>query len=172
MRRMGRQAVLAFDRGHMDLTAGITIAAARRLLAQSFRERGLDTPELDARLLVVHALKLDRAALAAQDQRILTAGEADAVAALAARRLAREPVARILGRKEFWGLSFKLDAATLVPRPETETVVEAALAALKAPTLPSPGISAFTRVHSPRRRASNALMHALCGGGRGWGSRT
>src|SRR5437667_10621673 len=130
MRRMGRQAVLAFDRGHMDLTAGITIAAARRLLAQSFRERGLDTPELDARLLVVHALKLDRAALAAQDQRILTAGEADAVAALAARRLAREPVARILGRKEFWGLELRLNAATLVPRPETETVVEAALAAI------------------------------------------
>ena len=56
--------------------------------------------------------------------------EADAIAALAARRLAREPVARILGRKEFWGLPFKLNAETLVPRPETETVVEAALALL------------------------------------------
>ena len=122
--------MLALDRGHMDLKAGTTIAAARRLLAQSFRERGLDTPELDARLLVAHALKLDHAALAAQDQRILTAGEADALAALAARRLAREPVARILGRKEFWGLELRLNAATLVPRPETETVIEAALAAI------------------------------------------
>ena len=46
------------------------------------------------------------------------------------RRLAREPVARILGVKEFWGLPLRLNAATLVPRPETETVVEAALAAL------------------------------------------
>jgi release factor glutamine methyltransferase len=49
---------------------------------------------------------------------------------LAARRLAREPVARIIGVKEFWGLDFKLNSATLVPRPETETVVEAALDAL------------------------------------------
>ena len=56
----------------------------------------------------------------------------DAVAALAARRLAREPVARIVGHKEFWGLPFELNADTLVPRPETETVVEAALAALDA----------------------------------------
>ena len=57
-------------------------------------------------------------------------GEADAIAALARRRLAREPVARIVGVKEFWGLPLALNADTLVPRPETETVVEAALAAL------------------------------------------
>ena len=49
---------------------------------------------------------------------------------LAARRLDREPVARILGIKEFWGLPLRLNDATLVPRPETETVVEAALAAI------------------------------------------
>src|SRR5437764_5967246 len=110
MRRMDRQAVLALARGHIDLKPGITIAAARRWLAQSFRERGLDTPELDARLLMAHALELDHAALAAEGQRILTAAEADAVTALAARRLAREPVARILGRKEFWGLALRLDA--------------------------------------------------------------
>jgi release factor glutamine methyltransferase len=107
-----------------------TVATARRLLAQRFREHGLDTPELDSRLLVGHALGLDHAALAAQGERSLTAVEADVVAALAARRLACEPVARILGVKEFWGLAFRLNAATLVPRPETETVVEAALAAI------------------------------------------
>jgi release factor glutamine methyltransferase len=77
--------------------------------------------------LVAHALGLDHAALAAQAARALTAAEAAAIAALAARRLAREPVARIIGVKEFWGLNFKLNSATLVPRPETETVVEAAL---------------------------------------------
>ena len=54
------------------------------------------------------------------------------VEALAARRLGREPVARILGMKEFWGLPLRLNDATLVPRPETETVVEAALAAIDA----------------------------------------
>jgi release factor glutamine methyltransferase len=107
-----------------------TVTAVRRMLAQTFRERGLDTPELDARLLVGHALGLDHAALAAQGERILASDEADVVAALAARRLAREPVARIIGVKEFWGLMLRLNAATLVPRPETETVVEAALAAI------------------------------------------
>ena len=107
-----------------------SIASTRRALAQSFRRHGLSTPELDARLLVAHALGLDHATLAADAARILSATEAAAIAALAARRHAREPVARIIGVKEFWGLDFKLDAATLVPRPETETVVEAALAAL------------------------------------------
>ena len=60
----------------------------------------------------------------------MTQRELEAIAAVAARRLAREPVARIIGRKEFWGLSLGLNMQTLVPRPETETVVEAALAAL------------------------------------------
>jgi release factor glutamine methyltransferase len=108
----------------------LSVAGARQALARSFRQEGLATPELDARLLVAHALGLDHAALAAQSSRSLTAGEADLIARSGARRLAGEPVARILGAKEFWGLAFKLDPATLVPRPETETVVEAALAAL------------------------------------------
>jgi release factor glutamine methyltransferase len=112
------------------LAPQVSIASARRALAQSFRRHGLSTPELDARLLVAHALGLDHAGLAADATRILSATEAGAITALAARRRAREPVARIIGVKEFWGLDFKLNGATLVPRPETETVVEAALALL------------------------------------------
>jgi release factor glutamine methyltransferase len=108
----------------------LSVAATRRHLAQSFRDAGLDTPDLDARILVGHALALDHAALAAQADRRLTGQEAEIVAALARRRLDREPVARIVGTKEFWGLPLALNADTLVPRPETETVVEAALAAL------------------------------------------
>jgi release factor glutamine methyltransferase len=108
----------------------ITVASARRELAQAFRQHGLDSADLDARLLVGRALRLDHTALAREASRRLTEVEADAIAALAARRLAREPVARIIGQKEFWGLPFKLNAETLVPRPETETVVEAALEAL------------------------------------------
>jgi release factor glutamine methyltransferase len=107
-----------------------SVATARRALAQSFRRHGLATPELDARLLAGHALGLDHAALAADALRPLSVDESDAIAALAARRLAREPVARIIGVKEFWSLSLQLNAATLVPRPETETVVEAALEAI------------------------------------------
>jgi release factor glutamine methyltransferase len=107
-----------------------SIAAARRLMAEAFREQGLDSSDLDARVLVGHALGLDHAALASAAERILTAEEIEAISALTARRLAHEPVARILGFKEFWGLEFRLAPATLVPRPETETVVEAALAAI------------------------------------------
>lgn len=109
-----------------------TVAGARRAWAAKFRHHGLDTPELDARLLVGHALGLDHAALAASDKRALSLAEADAIAVLAARRLAREPVSRICGTKEFWSLKLQIDATTLVPRPETETVVEAALAAVDA----------------------------------------
>jgi release factor glutamine methyltransferase len=110
----------------------LTIAAARRAMAQSFRAAGLDSPELDARILVGHALGLDQAALAAAGARVLASPERDAIEALARRRLAREPVARIVGYKEFWSLKLSLTEATLVPRPETETVVEAALAAIDA----------------------------------------
>lgn len=105
-----------------------TIDEVRRAWAAKFGAAGIDSPELDARLLVGHALGLDHAALAAAAARRLTAKQAKAVGALAERRLGREPVARIIGAKEFWSLSLAVNAATLVPRPETETLVEAALA--------------------------------------------
>jgi release factor glutamine methyltransferase len=107
--------------------AALSVADTRRAWAKRFRAAGIDTPELDARILVAHALGLDHAALVAADTRRLNPQEEAAVAALAARRLAREPVARILGWKEFWSLSLRVDGSTLVPRPETESVVEAAI---------------------------------------------
>lgn len=108
----------------------LSVAAARRALARALRDAGIETPDLDARILVGHALGLDHSALASQAERHLSDQEAAAVATLTRRRLAREPVARIVGTKEFWGLPLALNADTLLPRPETETVVEAALAAL------------------------------------------
>jgi len=110
-----------------DPFAGLTIEASRRALAAQFKARGIETPELDARLLIGAALDLDHTALAAQAARLITSQESKAIARFAQRRMAHEPVARILGRKEFWGLDFRLSAATLVPRPDTETVIEAAL---------------------------------------------
>jgi release factor glutamine methyltransferase len=115
---------------------GMTIAAARRALAQAFRAAGLDSPDLDARLLVGHVLGLDHAALASGGERPLTGAAASAVAAVAKRRLAHEPVAHVIGRKEFWGLDLAVSEATLVPRPDTETVVEAALAAIPDRAMP------------------------------------
>jgi release factor glutamine methyltransferase len=106
------------------------IDAVRRDVARRFRDGGIDTPELDARILVGHALGLDLTALVRAADRPVEAGEMAHIDALAARRLRREPVARITGTKEFWGLPFTITPDVLVPRPETETVVERALAAV------------------------------------------
>jgi release factor glutamine methyltransferase len=110
--------------------APLTIADARRLWAAKFRACGIESPELDARILIGHALGIDHAALAAAASRALNATEQQAIATLAHRRVAREPVARIVGTKEFWSLTLRISTATLVPRPETETVVEVALGAV------------------------------------------
>jgi release factor glutamine methyltransferase len=107
-----------------------TVDESRRMWAKKFRASGIESAELDARILVGHALDLDHAALAASGARILSAAQDRAIAVLAARRLACEPVARITGSKEFWSLRLAINEATLVPRPDTETVVEAALAAI------------------------------------------
>ena len=112
------------------LAAARTIAATRHALADKFRQAGIDSGEADARLLMAFALGVDRAELIANGGRALTLEQAEAIDALAARRLRREPVARIFGHKEFWNLSLQLGPAVLVPRPETETVVEAALDAV------------------------------------------
>jgi release factor glutamine methyltransferase len=104
-----------------------TIGQARRALAEKFRAAGIESSELDARILIGHVLGLGHTALAAADKQELSAAAVSNINALAAQRLAREPVARIVGQKEFWGLTFKVTPAVLVPRPETETVVELAL---------------------------------------------
>lgn len=107
---------------------GHSVDGVRRTLTAAFNTRAIDSPELDARLLIGDALSLDLTGLIVAAARTLTAEEASAIEAMAQRRLAGEPVARILGHKEFWGLSFELSPATLVPRPDTETVVQTALA--------------------------------------------
>jgi release factor glutamine methyltransferase len=114
----------------VEARASLTIDAARRGVARRFRDRGLDTPDLDARILVGHALELDLTGLVRAGERRLEAGEIARIEALATRRLHHEPVARITGMKEFWGLPFTITPDVLVPRPETETVVEQALAAV------------------------------------------
>lgn len=112
--------------------AGQTIDTARRALTARFKSFGIDTAELDARTLVGAALGLDLTSLIASGARSLSAAEAGQLEDFARRRLGGEPVARIIGKKEFWGLPLKLSADTLVPRPDTETVVELALELLGA----------------------------------------
>lgn len=110
---------------------GASVDEARRMLAQMFREARFDSPELDARIITGRALGLDLTQLIAAGPRRLDGGELDALNGLAERRLAGEPVARILGEKEFFGLRLALSPSTLVPRPETEGVVEEALVLLE-----------------------------------------
>ena len=115
-----------------DSFAGHTVEVARRALTARFKSSEIDSSEIDARLLVGAVLGLDLTGLITAAHRQLTVDEATLLQDFALRRLAGEPVARILGHKEFWGLPLKLSAATLVPRPDTETVVELALELLRA----------------------------------------
>jgi release factor glutamine methyltransferase len=116
----------------MNDFAGQTIEAARRALTAQFKSGAIDSAELDARLLIGHALGLDLTGMISAAQRQLTPDESARLEDFARRRLEGEPVARIVGEKEFWGLPLQLSPATLVPRPDTETVVELALALLRA----------------------------------------
>ena len=115
-----------------DCCAGQTVETARRRLAARFKSGAIDSPELDARILVGAALGLDLTGVIAAATRPVTAAEAARLEDFAGRRLKGEPVARILGTREFWGLPLQLSAATLVPRPDTETVVSLALQMLRA----------------------------------------
>lgn len=88
------------------------------------------TSALDAEILVAAVLGLDRARLAADPDRPLAAEELFALESLVRRRIDGEPVAYLTGRREFWSLEFEVNADVLVPRPETELLVERALAAI------------------------------------------
>ncbi len=110
-------------------TAGALLADARTCL----RAAGIGTADLDARLLVASLLGLTAARLIVDGDRPVERQEAARVAAAVARRAAGEPVGRILGEREFWGIPFRLNEATLEPRPDSETIVEAALSACGDP---------------------------------------
>jgi len=108
-----------------------TAALRERLAAAS------PTAALDAELLVARVLGAGRAGLAADPERALAAQELSALETLARRRLAGEPVAYLTGRREFCSLEFEVTPDVLVPRPETELLVERALAALAATRRPA-----------------------------------
>lgn len=118
------------DDGALTLAAGTTRAAAIAELRRRFGAAGIDTPALDARVLAAAALGVEPAALIAHPEATLDGTAAARLRDHGRRRLLREPVSRILGTAEFWGLPFRLSPGTLVPRPDTEALVSAALALL------------------------------------------
>lgn len=107
-------------------TVAVVLEDAVRRLAAA----GVATPRLDARLLIGDALGCEPGALALRTGERLDADAQARIDRLIARRAAREPVARIRGSREFWSLKFQVGPATLDPRPDSETLVEAALAAI------------------------------------------
>lgn len=109
---------------------GLSRRAALREAVAHYEAAGIADAAGDARFLLLGVLGLDARDLALDGERRLGADERLRLDAALTRRLAGEPVARILGAWDFWGLPFRLGPETLVPRPDTETVVEAALAAM------------------------------------------
>jgi release factor glutamine methyltransferase len=105
-----------------------TVGAALALADAWLRAAGVDeTPGLDAQVLLGHITGASRAATLAYPERALTAEQATRYAGLVARRAAHEPVAYLVGHREFMGLDLLVDRRALIPRPETELLVEAAL---------------------------------------------
>lgn len=104
-----------------------TIRSLLAWMTQDFRAAGIATARLDAEVLIAHALGCDRVRLYMDLDRPLAGDELAAVRALVVRRRKREPVAYIVGRREFFRRSFAVGPSVLIPRPETETLVERAL---------------------------------------------
>jgi release factor glutamine methyltransferase len=111
-----------------------TVIDVIRWMTSRFQERGVETPRLDAEVLAAHALGLSRVQLYVQFDRPLVEAELAALRELVKRRQRGESVAYITGKKEFWGLELAVDARVLVPRPDTETLVDEALARLPPAT--------------------------------------
>ena len=107
-----------------------TIKALVNDTSARLRVAGVEGPRRDAELIVGHVLGLERAGLIAHGDDAVEPAAAERIERLAAERAARRPMAQILGRREFWSLSFKVTEATLDPRPDTETLVEAVLAVI------------------------------------------
>jgi release factor glutamine methyltransferase len=108
----------------------VAVGAVRDALAaatDALGAAGVDTPRLDAELMLCEAAGVDRARLAADPDRGIDAATGRAFGAMVRRRLKREPVAYILGRKAFRGIELAIDSRVLIPRPETELLVEVAV---------------------------------------------
>jgi release factor glutamine methyltransferase len=105
-----------------------TISSLVKWAVEDFRARGIDNPRLDAELLVAHALKIDRMRVILEGDRPLADVELATLRDLVRRRRSFEPIAYLRGEREFYGLKFRVDKRVLVPRPDTETLVDVALA--------------------------------------------
>ena len=111
----------------MDSIPDRSVVALLRWASRRLSEAGIDDGRTDARLLLRAATGLGAPTCRPSRCAFSTRVQARRFENLIGRRLAREPIAYILGEREFWGLPFTVEAGVLIPRPETETLIEAAL---------------------------------------------
>ncbi|MBI3960850.1 MAG: peptide chain release factor N(5)-glutamine methyltransferase [Chloroflexi bacterium] len=145
-----------------SLTPETPVGRALVSASQRLNGAGCENPRLDAQVLLAHVLGADRTWLFAHHDHPLTVDQAAAFTDLVARRIRREPVAYLLGRKEFYGLDFAVDERVLIPRPETEMLVDFLLAHVQADAkrtfvvadvgTGSGAIAVTTAVHAPNTR--------------------
>ena len=105
-----------------------TVLRTLQWTTEYFRSKGMDSPRLDAELLLAHVLGIERIQLYVQYERPMVAQERASYRDVVRRRGSGEPSAYILGEREFWSLTFEVCPGVLVPRPDTETLVQTALA--------------------------------------------
>lgn len=112
------------------LRPDMTLQEAQRALTSVFKSGGIDTANLDARVLIEAVTGLTATDMARAPERGLSAPEIDCLRDYQAQRLEGKPVSKIIGQREFWGRLFQVNEHVLDPRPDSETLVEAALAHL------------------------------------------
>ena len=122
------------------------VCALLSRLEKRFADAGVDSPGLDSQLILAMVLGCDRAHLHAYPEKVVPHGAIAKAEALARRREAREPMAYIMGEREFWSMSFSVSPDVLIPRPESELLVERAMALL-------------------RKKGESRILDAGCGSG-------
>ncbi|HYD83918.1 MAG TPA: peptide chain release factor N(5)-glutamine methyltransferase, partial [Opitutus sp.] len=111
----------------------LTVLEIIKKTTDFFAAKGVESPRLNAELIVGHGLALKRMQLYVQFERLLSEVELERIRPMVRRRAQREPLQYVLGETEFFGLTLKTDRRALIPRPETELLVETIVAKLTAP---------------------------------------
>ncbi|MBM2838015.1 MAG: N5-glutamine S-adenosyl-L-methionine-dependent methyltransferase, partial [Deltaproteobacteria bacterium] len=123
--------------------------------------KGIDNPRLDSEVLLAHLLKLDRVGLYLNFDRPLSKDELSSFREIVKRRGSREPLQYITGHQEFWSLDFKVTPDALIPRPETEILVEEALKAVRGSEF---RVESSGPINSKPKTQNSKLILDLCTG--------
>jgi release factor glutamine methyltransferase len=147
------------DRVNVTKATAVDVRTALKEAMARLRAADVPSHTLSAELLLMHALGRDRTWLYTNAESVLDARDAEAYFALVERRAAGEPTQYLTGKQEFWGLEFEVTPAVLIPRPETEHVIEVALERLGARGI---RIDMITGAPSPRLRVADVGTGSGC----------